>query len=541
LLVVASPASAHATLVTSDPLDGARLHAVPAAVTLTFDESVGLGSLGYLTVTDEAGRRVDTGGEQHPGGNGAKVSTRLLAGLGDGTYTESYRVVSADGHPITGVVRFVVGDGALVVSGGTNAATDGGTSAMFAVARWLSYAGLALLGGAWLLLTAWTAGQDARRARAVVWTGWGLAVAGAVGEMLLQGPYVAGSGLGSITRWSLLDATLGTSYGQYHAIRLILLGLVALALAATWHGRFRSGRDVLGLLGIGVAFTFSASGHAETTDPRWLSITADIVHLLSMAAWLGGLVMILVALLPGRDPSGAELRAVLPVFSRVATVAVGLIAVTGLYAAFRGVGLWRAVIDSRYGLLVDTKIILLGLILVIALTSRSVVNRWRVSQGEISAEVSTPGDARAVEVEQLRRGVLVEAALAVLVLAATSVLVDTPRGREAIAVSDAKPVSGVANLGNGRAATVGVDPGKHGNVVVDLTLTPGTAATKVVLTAAQPDRKLGPIPVPLTAAGADHYTSGTVNLPVSGGWTFALVVTTSAFDATSTDVTISLH
>lgn len=529
LFVVAGPASAHATLVTSDPLDGSRLKTVPTQVSITFDESVGLGSIGYLTVTDESGKRVDAGAATHPNGQNSKVVVKLLAGLGDGTYTASYRVVSADGHPVTGVVRFVVGDGALVVSGGPGggSATDGGTSALFAVMRWISYAGVSLLAGAWLLMTVWAAGRGEQRARRIVWTGWALAAVGAVGEVLLQGPYVAGDGPGALFRWSLLDATLGTSYGRYHSIRLILLGIAAVALGVALRGQARaarSARDLLGLVGIGVAFTFAASGHAETTDPRWLSIAADVVHVLAMAAWLGGLALVLGALLPrGEDD---DLRTVLPVFSRVATVAVGLIAASGLYAAIRGVGMWRAVLDTRYGLLVNTKIILLGLILVIALTSRALVRR-----------LGSDEEARA----GLRRSVLVEVALAVLVLAAASVLVDTPRGREAIAVADARPVTGVASLGNDRSATVRVDPGKHGNVVVDLTLTAGLNAGKVVLTATLPSRQLGPIPVPLTAAGADHYTSSTVNLPAAGDWTFHLVVTVSQFDATSTDVTITLH
>ena len=105
-LILAGSASAHATLVSSDPLDGARLKAGPSSVSITFDEKVGLGSLGYLHVINQQGKRVESGGAYHPNGSGAKVAVNLPSGLPDGTYTESYRVVSADSHPIAGVVRF---------------------------------------------------------------------------------------------------------------------------------------------------------------------------------------------------------------------------------------------------------------------------------------------------------------------------------------------------------------------------------------------------------------------------------------------------
>src|SRR5690348_13843637 len=106
-LALAGAASAHASVVSSDPADGSRLRAAPHQVTITFDESVTLGNLGYLHVTDSKGHRVDTGTASHPAGVDSKITTSLRSGLGDGTYIESYRVISADSHPVAGVVRFV--------------------------------------------------------------------------------------------------------------------------------------------------------------------------------------------------------------------------------------------------------------------------------------------------------------------------------------------------------------------------------------------------------------------------------------------------
>lgn len=138
-LLAAGSAGAHATVVSTDPQDGARLKSVPPSVSISFDEQVGIGGLGYLHVTDQNGHRVDTGNAFHPNGDGTKITSKLRSGLGDGTYTESYRVISADSHPVAGTVRFVVGTGALSAApAGSGATTSTATSVAFDVARWVS-------------------------------------------------------------------------------------------------------------------------------------------------------------------------------------------------------------------------------------------------------------------------------------------------------------------------------------------------------------------------------------------------------------------
>ncbi|TAM92873.1 MAG: copper resistance protein CopC, partial [Jatrophihabitans sp.] len=310
-LAFAAAAQAHATVVSSDPADGARLKSVPAQVQVTFDEPVTLGGLGYLHVTDGAGRRVEAGEAFHPAGNRAVVAVRLRAGLGDGTYIESFRVVSADSHPVTGIVRFVVGNGALVLpSSAPASATDPVTSTAFDALRWLSYAGVALLAALWLPLTVWPGGAAVPRVRRTVWWGWSLAVLGTVLEVVVQGPYAAGRGLASVADASLLDGTLHTAYGQASSARLVLLGVAAPLTGLVLSGRRGPYRFAVLPVLAGIALTFSFVGHANTTDPRWLSLTLDAAHLSAMAVWIGGLVLVLVALFP--HGAAADLPRVLP-------------------------------------------------------------------------------------------------------------------------------------------------------------------------------------------------------------------------------------
>ena len=553
-LLAAAPASAHATVVGADPADGTRLQSAPSTVTVSFDESVGLGSIGYLHVTDQTGKRVDAGAAYHPGGDGTKIEDKLTPGLADGTYTESYRVVSADSHPVAGVIRFVVGKGALTAATVSSSTVNHGLSVVFDVVRWLSWAGLALLGGAWMLLTVWPQGRDDRRARGIVWSGWGAAVLGAVLELLVQGPYAAGNGLSALLRPALLDATLHSDYGQFHCARLLLLGVLGVLLGlALQPGRERARHeDAVWPLAVGIAFTFSATGHAETTNPSWLSLALDTAHLTAMATWVGGLAIVVAALLPRRDPD--ELAATLPTFSRAAFTAVVVLAVTGTYAALRGVGSWRALFGTEYGLLVIAKVVLFGGLLAVGNLSRQLVQRrarrplvaYAMTDDVLDddpvhlTESVVHERTDDVDTERLRRSVLVEIALAGIVLAATAVLVGQPRGAEALSAQAREPIHAMAPLDSGRTASVTVDPGQHGNVSVEVALSAGPRPQSVTATATQPDRQIGPIPVQLIADGTDLYTASDVSLPVPGTWVIALVVTTSKFRAVATQVTVHL-
>jgi copper transport protein len=541
-LLFAGPASAHASLVTSDPADGSRLKAAPHAVTLTFDENVGLGDVGYLHVTNQAGRRVDAGAAVHPAGDGTKVTDTLTSGLGDGTYTASFRVVSADSHPVAGTIRFVVGNGPLargsVSAGSTN---NPETSEAFAISRWISFAGLALLGGTWLVLTVWPAGRDDLRARRTVWAGWlGVAVGGLL-ELLLQGPYSAGTGP-NLFSWSLLDNTLHTDYGQLHSLRLLLLGVLAVLYARSLQADARPARweAVYGAVALGLVWTFSDAGHGATTSPAWLSVSIDMLHLLSMAAWVGGLAMVLGSVLPRREPD--ELRAVLPVFSRVAFTSVLVLIASGTYSAWRGIGTIHAIFTTTYGVLVVFKVALLAGILAVANVSRRLVHRRAVAYAMTDAlvvdEEDVVGDP--VGTERLRRAVYVETLVAFVVLAFSALLVSEPRGKEALAASYREPVSATTSIGGNRTATVTADPGTHGLVSLRIELSKGATPTSITATATQNKAEIGPLTVKLTREGPLLY-DGSTSLPVAGKWEIDLVVTTSTFDATTTDVTLSLH
>jgi methionine-rich copper-binding protein CopC len=98
----AGPASAHATLIGSDPADGAVVQTAPTVVTLTFDDSL-QDFEPVLTVTGPDGTQYQTGAATI---DGVKLSTTVAALPVGGSYTVAYRVVSDDGHPVEGQTHF---------------------------------------------------------------------------------------------------------------------------------------------------------------------------------------------------------------------------------------------------------------------------------------------------------------------------------------------------------------------------------------------------------------------------------------------------
>lgn len=103
LLVGSAAAGAHAELLGSDPADGANIPTSPPQVTLTFNQNVQPG-FSAITVVGPDGTQVQ-GGTPVEKGPTVSVPVRPLSAPGE--YTTGYRVLSADGHPVEGSVRFV--------------------------------------------------------------------------------------------------------------------------------------------------------------------------------------------------------------------------------------------------------------------------------------------------------------------------------------------------------------------------------------------------------------------------------------------------
>ncbi len=121
---LAGSASAHNVLTGSDPADGASVGKAPSTITLTFDQPV-QNFEPVMTVTGPNGNRFETG---PPVILGNQVSVTVDGAGPAGGYTASYRVISADGHPVSGEIRYTLEAAAAGTATGQPAATPGGAA-----------------------------------------------------------------------------------------------------------------------------------------------------------------------------------------------------------------------------------------------------------------------------------------------------------------------------------------------------------------------------------------------------------------------------
>ncbi|MFE0928241.1 copper resistance CopC/CopD family protein [Streptomyces mutabilis] len=646
LLAAAGPASAHAALTGSDPQQGAVVDKAPAQVSLTFSESVSMDD-DSLRILDPKGKRVDEG---RPSGTGGTTYTvKLHAGLPDGTYTVTYQVVSADSHPVAGAYTFSIGaPSETSVSVYSTDAGGGAVGWLYGLGRYVSYAGFTVLvGGAVFVLACWPRGSGVRPVQRLVVSGWLALTAATLLLLLLRGSYTSSGKLGDVFDLSLLGEVLQTKPGAALVSRLLLLAAAALFVAVLF-GAYEKREDeekrdlTFGLavggtvVAAGLAATWAMSEHASVGLQAGIAMPVDVVHLLAVAAWIGGLTSLLVALY--RAPAETPVSALaVRRFSRVAFGSVVALVVTGTYQSWRQLGSWTAFTDTRYGQLLLVKIALVAVLVGIAYLSR----RWTArlteaapavvrqregtteeegvgaavgskagktekagtpkkaeasgaasgaakatstgagsgesadtGSGKAAAAVTGSGDSRraaqlarqraAVDAARrkrqrdadpqrfgLRRSVLAEAGVAVVLLAVTTVLTQTEPGRTEEEAKAANPSSAAATSPASGAVTLDMPfdtGGQNGKGVVRVELDPARVGAndlhlyverpngdafdipEVKVAFTQKAKDIGPLPVVPDHITTGHWSASGVQIPIAGDWEVAVTVRTSDID-----------
>ncbi|WP_246078582.1 copper resistance CopC/CopD family protein [Modestobacter excelsi] len=545
-VVTAPPAAAHAMVVTTTPADGERVDVAPAQVTIEFDEHVSLGA-GYARVLDGDGERVDTG---TAGVRDDVVTVPLRADLPDAGYVVTYRVVSADSHPVSGAFAFVVGDGELVPAGsvGTGDTIDPGVALVLPLARWLGYAGVAPgLGIPLALATVWPGGWSSGRLRRGTLGGLAAVVVGGALSLLVQGPYAAATGLGSLFDGQLVGTTVDSSYGRTLLVRMALAVLLGAVLAGSWRSGRRPGAPALavaGLLAAGLVVAVAGVGHPVAGALPGLAVAVSAVHVAAMSGWLGGLVVLFTGLLRDGTPT-RELDAALPRWSHLAGGYIGALVVTGVLQSVREVGSFSALVSTSYGWVLLAKLAVVLLVLVAALVSRDWVQqragrgrrpgsgRRVVAQAFSATEEADPPPAT---LGVLRRSVLLECAGAVVVLALSAVLVSQYPAKASVAmpVEVTLPLQSASGTEGNGSVQVSVDPATPGPTTVHVYLYDAdgqlTQPQQIAVSLTEVPQQIGPLDVGLAAAGPGHYT-GDPDLPSAGSWTLTVTVRLDEFTA----------
>ncbi|GLX34690.1 transport integral membrane protein [Streptomyces roseochromogenus] len=641
LFTAASPASAHAALTASDPKDGVVVATAPAQVTLSFSEQVAMGD-DSIRVMDPQGKRVDTGELRDMcSGSTVRYGTALHSGLPNGTYTVAWQAVSADSHPVSGAFTFSVGaPSATSVSLPDRQAGGGPVGVVYDIARYAAYAGFTVLvGGAAFILLCWRRGSAERPLQKLVVRGWVTLTAATLAMLVLRTPYTGSGKFADVFDLDGLQAVLETKTGASFVSRLLLLGAAALFIAVLFGAYARRQKtsaaeavdgtgagtgdeaaaeaeketsDLAFGLAIGgtvvaggIAATWALAEHASTGIQPGIAMPVDILHLLAVAAWLGGLVALLVALHKVPDIE----REAVQRFSRVAFISVLVLAVTGVYQSWRQLGSWSALTGTSYGRLLIIKVALVAVLVAIAYLSRKWTGRLGEvrstedaeagATGEEPAEVLAGADvsretstgagsdagadadprraaqlarqraarekAREKQVRDadpgragLRRSVLAEAGVAVVLLAVTTVLTSTEPGRAAQLETN-RSTAGPAVPNRAVKITLPFDTGgQNGKGTVRLELDPGRVGAntlhlwadgedgkpldlpEIKIAFTLPAKEIGPLPVAPDRDAPGHWSASGVQLPLAGEWRIDVTVRTSDIDQTTVQKNVKI-
>jgi len=377
VMVWASPASAHATLVGADPADGSLLDDSPETVALTFSEPVSVDA-STVEFIDAEGNRLDATIIGH--GESEAVLVISLEDAPDGLYSLRWSAFSnSDGHVTRGMLVWGIGPGADL-SQAEFAEPSDPVSPIEVMLRWVMLVGFGLIAGVLmmhrLVLTPvrarFSGGQD---------QAWHDAVSASFGRIVrLAASAAAGAGVGLvafqlIVAWTsgnqslaaTVDTTLlSTAWGQWALLR-------AAALVAVWALVMRRGvRAALSTLILltAVAVAQSAGGHAAGTETAVFSTVNDFVHLASSMTWVGGLVLLAVLARLDDERSSRLRAAAIAAFSPVAFMMVSVAIVTGFLAVGDQARSIDAAISTLYGQAMIGKLMLVALMVGAAILIR---------------------------------------------------------------------------------------------------------------------------------------------------------------------------
>ena len=494
LALIPGIASAHAILESSSPAPSALLASSPKEIRLDFDEQVEA-TLGDVRVYDSEQREV-ANSKTVRSSSDLSIVTADVPTLQNGVYVVVWRVVSADGHPVTGAFPFEIG----TKSTGTSAAlleevlnqteTTSPLGNPMSVLRLLGFLGLILLIGCVSLLWRSPLLGNSRVRKTVLYSSVLIAVS-SLSLLLMQGPYTAGKSWESLFDSVLIGDVAQTRLGLALLIRFVCAiawTVVALTASAPVTRRWRIGVVATAVVTIA---TYATSGHQSAGTLPAVFVPLDMVHLAAISTWVGAL-LVLAVIYRDNDVENEAKR-----FSRMATWSMPLVVVTGVVQGLHLMGGISTITQSSFGKLLLLKTLLVACVVLLGSKARS-----QLQLGGISS---------------ISRIIRWESTVVVLVLAVTSLMVaQSPTSTEPTSVSFS-----ATKVQNGIVAELTVVPAVVGTAEVHVILTPPggslTPAKSATVQFDLPSRDIPPIPVTMTEIGPNHWI-GIVQFPFSGAW-----------------------
>jgi copper transport protein len=532
LVAIAVAAHGHAVVVETVPADGALLDTAPKVVVIRFNEPVTPVAAQVLNAAGDVMTPADAARVQ-----GDELRIALPSRMAQGSYIASYRVISADSHPVGGSIVFSVGRVSDRMAAPMGAANDRGWTAAMVIIRAILYAGiLGGAGGVLFLLVVGPIGEAARvtgRIAAVMAATGSLAALiaiGVQGGLLIGGPVTT---LADAATWRLgLTSGFGTT---------AVVAVAGLALVAAGLGLGRPAVRPLAYAGAAAALAgLALSGHVVTAASRWITVPVLLTHVTAAAFWIGSLLPLHQAV----ARSGAKAAPVVQRFSRVAVRAVAALAVAGLIIVLLQVQSFGALVTTTYGLFLLAK-----LALVAGLLSLAVLNKMRLTPALAG------GDPRAAT--SLRRSIAAELVFVLAILVATAALSTSPPPRvlEGVDETHAGHIHAAHEAQTREVSVTIIDAGRSVEVVLasdrsgingaQITLQDSAGsplqAQEVTFIAANPSAGVEPIRRQAEATGPGTWQVEHLLLVPSGLWSIRIDALISDFEKLGFETVVDLQ
>ena len=420
-LALPAGAVAHARLLRTVPADGAVVGSAPRTVRILFDDTVRVSS--GIRAIRNGGGSVAAGPARVT--HGKTLVIPLRSGLRNGDYTVLWRVLSDDGHTLSGVIAFGVGSGRAPPQAALSA--DNGPGVQSVVSRFLLFGGLLTAAGAAFFRFA----------------------VGPVTPRLLLGAFLlAFVGISGVAH----DVSVSTRFGTVMVAAAVIAGVGALLAALTpLYSRLEVPAFAAALVLLPAP---TLAGHALDRGRPLLEPLVDFLHLAAASVWLGGLVALGLALARGVGERNVLVRR----FSKVALASVIVLSVTGLIRALAELRTVGQVWSTGYGRVLIVKSVLLAALIVVGW-----FNRYRLIPR--------------LSFDALRRNVAVELTIFVALVAAVALLTDLRPGRDVVARAAVTETKGPPPL---PAAGMIVQAGESGDYAVALGVRPAGAEVTVL-------------------------------------------------------------
>jgi copper transport protein len=527
-----SVAYAHAYIIKSNPAANQALGTPLHTVQIWFDESVQT-TFNALKVSDENGQRVDLNDAHIDQNNPDLLECNLKAGLSNGTYSVNWRVISADGHPVEGIIPFSIGAGKI------NSEAHGASShgylpgADMLLIRWLMYLSMMCYLGLFffhffiLPKKLSTLPEVQSRFSFILWiTSAGIAIS-VILSLPLQTKIDANTTWVQAIHPQFLKTVISlTRFGHLWIIQAEIV-LVLFFLGTLMAKDLKGVKHLIyfgaGLLTIGLLISKSMSGHAASTTHPVLSITVDVLHMIAASVWLGSLLG-LVLLIPRPFHSNANIEhrqlywELLRRFSPWGAMSVLVLMLTGLYAALQQIPTVYALLHTNYGKTLFVKLGIFSCMLGLA------VYHWlsgHFREGNLK--------------RNLNKTIWIEFGLGIVVLAVTAILTNLPT-----AMSNPGPIAKTKTVPHGEIVTLRISPNIAGANVFVVELTdksgkPDTDVQQVTLSFKSLDMTMGTDTVRLVPGKPGQYTAQGLYLNMGGHWNVHLHLLTNSFDDLDAD------